>query len=82
MSALLSAALKAEANNLERIAVLEGGLSGVAQAAAAAQTALADAASQGESIKATATDQFAAQSKAGSKLYIASCWTTNSCFAA
>lgn len=47
LSALLSASLTSEANNLERIAVLEGGLSGVAQAASAAQTALADVASQG-----------------------------------
>lgn len=47
LSALLSASLTSEANNLERIAVLEGGLSGVAKAASAAQSALADAASQG-----------------------------------
>lgn len=47
LSALLSASLASEAAGLERLAVLEGGLSGVAQAAAAAQAALADAASQG-----------------------------------
>jgi hypothetical protein len=47
LSALLSASLASEAASLERLAVLEGGLSGVAQAAAAAQAALADAASQG-----------------------------------
>jgi len=50
LAALLSSSLSAEATNVKRMATLEGALAEVSQAAAAAQAALADAASRGEAL--------------------------------